>query len=146
MYILHKNLFCLLCHFIIFVCVTCPSAMCRANVCSAVSDYDLSTELGLIQCDYIESNESGRINPGKNDLSIIQINVRGLLNKQDHLRDIIRSCHPDVILVCETWLTSKTTDLVDIAGYKLNCKNRVDRIGGGVGVLIKKDLRSRQRN
>ena len=76
----------------------------------------------------------------------MQINTRGLLNKLDHLRDIINYSHPDVILLCETWLNARTTDLVEVKGYKLISKARIDRIGGGVGILLKKDLRSRCRD
>ena len=120
--------------------------MCRANECSVVTDYDLSSELGLSTCDYVDPDNTGRIKPGKNDLSIIQINTRGLLNKIDHLHDIIKYSDPDIILLCETWLNAGTTELVEINGYKLISKNRIDRIGGGVGILIKRELRSHSRN
>ena len=120
--------------------------MCRANDCSAVSDYDLSSELGLSECDYVDPENTGRIKPGKNDLSIMQINSRGLLNKTDHLQDIINYSYPDIILLCETWLNDRTTELVEIDGYKLFSKNRVDRIGGGVAILLKRELRSHCRD
>ena len=119
--------------------------MCRATDCSANSNYDLSTELGLSPCDYHGIDDTGRIRPGKNDLSIMQLNTRGLLNKQGHLRGTIKSCQPDIILLCETWLNAHTETLVDIPGYKLLNKNRSDRIGGGVGILIKQELRSQKR-
>ena len=73
----------------------------------------------------------------------MQINTRGLLNKLDHLREIINYSDPDVVLLCETWLNARTIDLVELKGYKLVCKNRVDRIGGGVGILLKRELRTR---
>ena len=120
--------------------------MCRANACSVVTDYDLNSELGLTTCDYVDPDNTSRIKPGRNDLSIMQINTRGLLNKLDHLRDIINYSYPDVILLCETWLNARTIDLVEIKGYKLVSKNRVDRIGGGVGILLKKELRTRCRD
>ena len=120
--------------------------MCRANDCSVVTDYDLSTELGLSACDYVDPENTGRIKPGKNDLSIMQINSRGLMNKIDHLRDIINYSYPDIILLCETWLNARTTELVEINGYKLVSKHRVDRIGGGVAILLKRELRSRCRD
>ena len=120
--------------------------MCRANVCSVVTDYDLNSELGLTPCDYVDPDNTGRIKPSKNDLSIMQINTRGLLNKLDHLREIINYSDPDVVLLCETWLNARTIDLVELKGYKLVCKNRVDRIGGGVGILLKRELRTRCRD
>ena len=117
--------------------------MCRADVCSVVTDYDLNSELSLPACDYVNPDNSGRIKPGKSDLCIMQINTRGLLNKLDHLHDIINYSNPDVILMCETWLNARTIDLVEIKGYKLVSKNRIDRIGGGVGILLKRELRTR---
>ena len=116
--------------------------MCRADACSVVTDYDLNSELGLPACDYVDPDNSRRIKPRKNDLSIMQINTRGLLNKLDHLRDIINYSNPDVILMCETWLNARTIDLVEFKGYKLVSKNRLDRIGGGVGILLKRELRT----
>ena len=64
--------------------------MCRATVCSADSNYDLSTELGLASCDYLDTDDTSRIRPGKNDLSVMQLNTRGLLNKQGHLSETIK--------------------------------------------------------
>ena len=120
--------------------------MCKAEICSDIVTYDLVNKLGLKCCDYLDNENASRIKPGKNDLSIIEINIRGLLNKQDHLKDLLRSCSPDVVLICESWLNSHTESLIDIPGYKLYNKNRIDRIGGGVGMLVKKELRSRIRN
>ena len=120
--------------------------MCRATECSDVPNYDLSLELGLVQCDYLNAEETGRITPGRNDISVIQMNVRGLLNKQDQIKELLRTSRSDIVLMCETWLNSSTEKLVDIPGYKLINKNRIDRIGGGVCILIKQDLRSRKRD
>ena len=53
----------------------------------------------------------------------MQINSRGLLNKIDHLRDIISYSYPDIILLCETWLNARTSELVEIDGYKLIIKS-----------------------
>ena len=120
--------------------------MCRADICSAVTNYDLSSELGLTSCDYVDPDNTGKIKPGKNNLSIMQINTRGLLNKIDRLREIINHSQPDIILLCKTWLNDRTTDLIEIKGYKLISKNRTDRIGGGVAKLTKKELRSHSRD
>ena len=139
-------IFCVLCSLTVIVKSSCLITMCKAEVCSDITSYDLVHELGLKSCDYLDPENTSRIKPGKTDLCIIEINVRGLLNKQNHVKDIIRSCTPDVLLLCETCLTSQTESLVDIPGYKLYNKNRTDQIGGGVGVLIKKELRSRVRD
>ena len=45
--------------------------------------YNISTEMGLTQCDYVDFDSINELIPTNNDLSIMQLNIRGLLNKQD---------------------------------------------------------------
>ena len=67
------------------------------------SQYDFHEELGVYDCKYleIENLEKSKIN--RNDISIIHLNIRGLLNKQDQLKRLIIDTEADIILVCETW-------------------------------------------
>ena len=60
--------------------------------------------MGITQCDYVDFESIDDLKPTNNDLSIIQLNIRGLLNKQDRLNEIINECQADAILLCETWL------------------------------------------
>ena len=53
---------------------------------------------------------------------------------------------PDIVLLCETWLKKDTAVKLDMLNYKCYHKHRIDRIGGGVSVLIKQTLRSRERS
>ena len=107
---------------------------------------ELCPDLELNSCVYVEPDDLPMLsNICKNDLSVMQLNVRGLLNKQYLLKEILLTTKPDVVLLCETWLTAHTETLLDIPGYKCSHKIRKDRIGGGVSVLVKANLRSRQR-
>ena len=96
---------------------------------------ELCPDLELNSCDYVEPDDLPMLsNICKNDLSVMQLNVRGLLNKQYLMKEILLTTKPDVVLLCETWLTAHTETLLDIPGYKCSHKIRKDRIGGGVSV------------
>ena len=107
--------------------------------------YNLKDELDIRGCEYVEINGSPQLKKEKSDLRIIQLNIRGLMNKQDQLQRLLAITDTDAILVCETWLTKIKEKLVDITGYKLESKIRTDKLGGGVGIIINKHLRSRPR-
>ena len=67
------------------------------------------------------------------------------MNKQDQLKNLVKYTEADVTLLCETWLTQIKESQINITTHKLINKHRSDRIGGGVGILVHKDLRSRAR-
>ena len=64
----------------------------------------------------------------KNEFTIMQLNIRGVLNKQSALKqlmtDIQKTHHLDLILLAETWLKKTTEHLVKISGYSLVCSHR----------------------
>ena len=113
---------------------------CQTMICDQI------VELGTPECPYIEDENLSCIDPGTTDLSIIQLNIRGLLNKQDQIKDLINKSKSDVVLLCETWLRKDTYPLVNINSHKLYNNYRLDRLGGGVGILVNRSLRSRLRN
>ena len=107
--------------------------------------YDLRSELGVSDSKYIEVDELKKPNDHRFDLNIIQLNIRGLMNKQDQLCRLIENTNTDVILLCETWLNSTKETLVNTESHTFTNRNRLDRIGGGVSILVNKSLRSRAR-
>ena len=60
---------------------------------------DLNIDIGAPECPYENLTQ---IKPGKNDLGVMQLNIRGLLNKQDPLKTLLNNTDTDVILLCET--------------------------------------------
>ena len=44
------------------------------------SQYDLREELGVFDCNYQEIENLKEFKPKKNNLGIVQLNIRGLLN------------------------------------------------------------------
>ena len=94
----------------------------------------------LPSCDYVSDkpNELDR-----SSLQIMQQNIRGLVNKQDDLNKIMHDYDIDAALLCETWLNDFSTQRVHLNGYQLINKNRKDRKGGGVCILVKDCLKLR---
>ena len=99
-------------------------------------------------CDYIDLSDIGSLCQSEKDLLVLQLNIRGLLNKQDSLKHLLSEfkIQPDIVLLCETWLKRDTENKVNITGYKCYHKHRIDRLDGGVSVLVKQSLRSRERS
>ena len=90
---------------------------------------DLYSDLDFATCSCIKPDDLSQLDPTTcSDLTILQLNIRGLLNKQDLLKNLLQQTQPDILLICETWLTTHTQDLVDHSGYKCYHKHRKDRI------------------
>ena len=86
---------------------------------------------GLDSCDYVEMNNL--ITTEKGELTIIQLNVRGITSKQTKIKELIgtsiKSNTPDIVLLCETWLTPFSPGLT-IAGYDTHRNDRIGKKGG----------------
>ena len=85
-----------------------------SDASSETDHYNLSSELELPLCDYIDVEQLKGLRPRKSDLSVLQLNIRGLLNKQGRLKDLMIECNIDVALLCETWLKKETEILVSL--------------------------------
>ena len=76
-------------------------------------------------CDYFNTTE--KIMKDSLDLSILQLNVRGLASKKDDLelllKTIEKSSIPDVVILCETWLTPSSPS-INFTGYNFIHKSR----------------------
>ena len=74
------------------------------------------------ECDYIELEDCDNLNPNNYNLIVMQLNIRSVLCHQQELCQLIRSTEKknsriDVILLCETFLSSKTKSMVNIPGF-----------------------------
>ena len=95
-------------------------------------------------CDHV--NLENGLDVTDKDLSVIQLNIRGLSSKVNDLKYLIDHVqldgHPDILLLCETWLT-KQSPLVNIPGYSIYRKDRNNKKGGGIAMLVSDHLSSR---
>ena len=102
------------------------------------------------KCDYCEPAEVKYINPTGNNLTIIQLNIRSLLGKQDDLINMINSLNknkslPKVLLLSETHLNDSKTRHINIPNYNISYRNRIIKPGGGVAILTHKTLTYKNR-
>ena len=88
------------------------------------------------QCDYVLRHTTK-----PSDLSIVQLNVRGIISKRSKIQHFLNNTHEaDIILLCETWLTPFSPN-IDVPGYEFYHIDRHNKKGGGVGILIKNEIR-----
>ena len=96
-------------------------------------------------CDYTEPSNS--IQTDHDDLTIMHLNIRGLYSKLGQLTYLIdhllANSVPDVVTLCETWLSKHTPNFI-IPGYKVYRSDRLARKGGGVCILVRQGLISRE--
>ena len=130
--------------FLFLFAVTAP----LVNTYCTTTRYKMSNDNGIDDnCDYVKHCEIHEIICTPRDLTILQLNIRGLLGKQEHLKQLLLEFTnpPDILLLCETWLKPNTENNINFPGYKCYHASRKDRIGGGVSILVSSRLRSRHR-
>ena len=113
----------------------------------AHTNYDLQDKLNLLNCEYVVPGDMkvDLQTASPTDLNILELNIRGMLNKQTQLITLLDQNNVDIALLCETWLNKNTEKLIKIPNYKIHTCNRIDKIGGGVCILTSNKLRSRIR-
>ena len=105
--------------------------------------WDISCDF-LGNCNYIELDECKSVESTKQDLCILQLNVRGLIGKQQQLPDLLCKCTQqgkiDVLILVETWLTKESMSHINMPGYSYVAKIRKTKKGSGVGFLVRNNL------
>ena len=78
---LHHSTFAVLCYFFLTLCVTFESSIMNCSrenpICDSIED----------NCDYITLDGATEINQSSHNLSILQLNIQGLLSKQHILKE-----------------------------------------------------------
>ena len=99
-------------------------------------------------CDYFDITDDNMWTCSKNDITALQLNIRGLLNKQSSLINLIMKIAGkqklDMIMLQETWLIQTNCSLINIPGYKHFFLLRSGHKGGGVSILVSNELTYRQ--
>ena len=99
-----------------------------------------------------EEGENWLSNNSDNVFNFIHLNVRGLFGKKDNLKDLIAEIEGDdesnvihSIGICETLLSHNIpTENIGISNYEIIRSDRKTKKGGGVAILIKKNLNYKQ--
>ena len=101
------------------------------------------------RCDYVEIEECIKTEKSNEDLCILQCNIRGAINKQLEISDLLGNCNDqncvDIAILVETWLTKESENRFLIPGYTYVGATRKHKKGGGVGFLIKEHLNYTER-
>ena len=118
--------------------------MCLNNVLRAsdgLAQTSTNPLLDILDCNYLDIDSYDK-RIAESDLVFMQLNVRGLLNKQDDLNNLLAKIKHKVhvIILSETWLTPTNKNRINMPGYKLISKERATKKGGGVGFLIDENL------
>ena len=109
-------------------------------------DYnELNASLWNDKCDYMELDECDNLNPNNYNLIVMHLNIRSVLGHQQELCQLIRSTERknsriDVILLCETFLSSKTKSMVNIPGFSPICNCRKTKKRGGISILLREGI------
>ena len=98
-------------------------------------------------CDYVDIAEKPI--PTNKQLSILQLNIRGVLGKQSLLTNLLKDTNKhskaQIILLQETWLKKGTEKRLKIPSYIFPGSHRKNKKGGGVGILVPNRLLHRER-
>ena len=102
---------------------------------------ELDSSLWSDKCDYMELYCCKDLNPNNYNLIVMQLNIRSLLSHQLELRQLIystenKNSHIDIILLCETFLSKQTLNMVNVSGFTHIGNYRKNKKGGGVSILI----------
>ena len=108
--------------------------MCVHKNVSTNNDFEVSLN---DECDYIDIENA--IDSDSGDLTIIQHNIRGLNSKLGDLSHLLNNVqktgHPNVLLLCESWLKSSSPKPI-LDGYSIERNDRKWKKGGGVCICI----------
>ena len=119
-----------------------PTDLGFNNTTDDTCDYwDYSSEL-TADSNHVVGNTSG-------ELSLLQLNIRGVLGKQNLLKNLLNDVRQKtkvhMVMLVETWLKKNNTHHLQIPGYKFVGSHRKFKRGGGVGILIARNLEYRER-
>ena len=75
-----------------------PITMGNFDVPAIHTNYDLQEQLNLINCEYVVPGEdkTDLQSSSSTDLNVLQLNIRGLLNKQDRLKTLLHEHKVDI--------------------------------------------------
>ena len=127
-----------------------PQSTIDQNCDTDILGYDLNSHTDFpISCNYLEDCNLNKIPTSLDDLNVMHWNVRGLINKQNLLSDILHRCMGNnlihIVTLNETWLTRSNTHMIELPDYVYTGKCRTGKKGGGVGFLIHKSVYYRQK-
>ena len=122
----------------------------QTNLNLQMQELSIADEDFINNCDYLQTdNDLDHTLGVSDDLNIIQLNIRGLIGKQQTLIQETASKNDnkkvDIYILCETWLTEHNHGMINIPNYLYIGKHRKNKRGGGVSILIHNSLTFKER-
>jgi exonuclease III len=77
-------------------------------------------------------------------LTVLHINCRSITHKLTDINEIIEKLQVSIVALSETWLEADLEDSIQVPGYNFIGKARVGERYGGVGLLIKNNIKFQQ--
>ena len=116
---------------------TCEDALLRSWEYS-----ELDSSFWNDKCGYVELDKCANLNSNNYNLIVMHLNVRSLLAHQQELCQLIRTTEQrnsriDITLLCVTFLSKQTRQMVNIPGFSHVCNYRKNRKGGQVSILLR---------
>ena len=106
-------------------------------------------------CDYWDYLSESTANPNhvanttSGGMSVLQLNIRGVLGKQNLLKNLLNDVRQKnkvhIVMLVETWVTKNNTHRLQIPGYNFIGYHRECKCGGAVGILVTRNLEYRER-
>ena len=111
---------------------------------------ELDNTLWNDNCDYVDIENYTDLNPNNLNLIVLHLNIHSLLSHQQELNQLIRKTEKknskiDIILLCETFLSKNTHNMVNVNGFTHMCNYRKEKKGGGVSILVRDGIAYRRR-
>ena len=142
-------------HIILLIICNCVVKMCLKGKNSSSLPQTIDKKMCIDpeiawndNCTYIYYGDYLSMSKPKTDLTILQLNICGMINKQTELYKLLTGENKnkvDVALICETWIRPENQNRVNIAGYNYEGKDRTGKKGGRVGIFLNDQLKYRHR-
>ena len=98
----------------------CPHPPNIINSSHTKLELPSKNQFKIDNCEYMDYSTDYDLVIDDSKLNIIQFNIRGLLNKQSELCDLLNNCIGDKINVAilnETWIKKSNLNRIDLPGY-----------------------------
>lgn len=98
----------------------------------------------ISDCNYLDIDEISKYS--KDDAFIVShLNIHSLPDKYDDFSDLLNTMYeknllPDILLLCETFLSEKNVSRYSFDGFELISQYRKSKTRGGVSIMLKSDI------
>ena len=124
------------------MCFSKQDIKCYDDLVRLLELNNVDKSLWSDKCDYMDPSKCNNLNPDNFNFVLLQLNIQSILAHQSELHSVLqlladKHLRADFFILCETFVLSKTNQLVNIPGYSIIVNSRHEHKGGGVAILIR---------